>query len=230
MVAIFHNRLFSVWYVLFDPKPSRSCYSLVQIRKGMVTTDSEHFSDGGVCQSSLTSRSLRDQLEKAKPVFHCNFCVIAHYEVAGKDAHASGKHTTIGSDRACRWATREYRRLGPRISSGSYVWIANATNMSDSPHQRCRSATSPPSVRGTNHDVLPLVMSACVPRCRCVRALRNAIHLPGGTSGHQAERHGASENVFRWARSFMAAERWESGMGRTLAGKPCGRACRRGLS
>jgi arylsulfatase len=32
-------------------------------------------------------------LEKGKPVFHYNFCDVAHYEVAGKDALAPGKHT-----------------------------------------------------------------------------------------------------------------------------------------
>ena len=32
-------------------------------------------------------------LEKGKPVFHYNFCDVAHYEVAGKDALAAGKHT-----------------------------------------------------------------------------------------------------------------------------------------
>jgi arylsulfatase len=32
-------------------------------------------------------------LEKGKPVFHSNFCDVAHYEVAGKDALAPGKHT-----------------------------------------------------------------------------------------------------------------------------------------
>jgi arylsulfatase len=32
-------------------------------------------------------------LEKGKPVFHSNFCDVAHYEVAGKDALTAGKHT-----------------------------------------------------------------------------------------------------------------------------------------
>jgi hypothetical protein len=32
-------------------------------------------------------------LEKGKPVFHYNFCDAVHYEVAGKDALVSGKHT-----------------------------------------------------------------------------------------------------------------------------------------
>src|SRR5262249_12844828 len=32
-------------------------------------------------------------LNKGKPVFHYNFCDIAHYEVAGKDALTPGKHT-----------------------------------------------------------------------------------------------------------------------------------------
>jgi arylsulfatase len=32
-------------------------------------------------------------LDKGKPVFHYNFCDVAHYEVAGKDALAPGKHT-----------------------------------------------------------------------------------------------------------------------------------------
>jgi hypothetical protein len=32
-------------------------------------------------------------LEKGKPVFHYNFCDVAHYEVAGKDALVPGKHT-----------------------------------------------------------------------------------------------------------------------------------------
>jgi arylsulfatase len=31
-------------------------------------------------------------LEKGRPVFHSNFCDVAHYEVAGKDALAPGKH------------------------------------------------------------------------------------------------------------------------------------------
>jgi arylsulfatase len=31
-------------------------------------------------------------LEKGKPVFHSNFCDVAHYEVAGKDALSAGKH------------------------------------------------------------------------------------------------------------------------------------------
>jgi arylsulfatase len=31
-------------------------------------------------------------LEKGKPVFYSNFCDVAHYEVAGKDALAQGKH------------------------------------------------------------------------------------------------------------------------------------------
>jgi arylsulfatase len=32
-------------------------------------------------------------LEKGKPVFHYNFCDVAHYEVTGKEALAPGKHT-----------------------------------------------------------------------------------------------------------------------------------------
>jgi arylsulfatase len=32
-------------------------------------------------------------LEKGKPVFHSNFCDVAHYEVASKDALAPGRHT-----------------------------------------------------------------------------------------------------------------------------------------
>jgi arylsulfatase len=32
-------------------------------------------------------------LEKGKPVFHYNFCDVAHYDVAGKDALSPGKHT-----------------------------------------------------------------------------------------------------------------------------------------
>jgi arylsulfatase len=32
-------------------------------------------------------------LEKGKPVFHYNFCDVAHYEAAGKEALAPGKHT-----------------------------------------------------------------------------------------------------------------------------------------
>jgi arylsulfatase len=32
-------------------------------------------------------------LDKGKPVFHSNFCDVAHYEVAGKSALAPGKHT-----------------------------------------------------------------------------------------------------------------------------------------
>jgi arylsulfatase len=32
-------------------------------------------------------------LDKGKPVFHSNFCDVAHYEVAGKDALTAGKHT-----------------------------------------------------------------------------------------------------------------------------------------
>jgi arylsulfatase len=32
-------------------------------------------------------------LEKGKPVFHSNFCDVAHYEVAGEDALSPGKHT-----------------------------------------------------------------------------------------------------------------------------------------
>jgi arylsulfatase len=32
-------------------------------------------------------------LEKGRPVFHYNFCDVAHYEVAGKEALSPGKHT-----------------------------------------------------------------------------------------------------------------------------------------
>jgi hypothetical protein len=32
-------------------------------------------------------------LDKGKPVFHYNFVDVAHYEVAGKDVLAPGKHT-----------------------------------------------------------------------------------------------------------------------------------------
>jgi len=32
-------------------------------------------------------------LDKGKPVFHSNFCDVAHYEVTGKDALTAGKHT-----------------------------------------------------------------------------------------------------------------------------------------
>jgi arylsulfatase len=32
-------------------------------------------------------------LDKGRPVFHSNFCDVAHYEVAGKGALAPGKHT-----------------------------------------------------------------------------------------------------------------------------------------
>jgi arylsulfatase len=34
-------------------------------------------------------------LEKGKPIFHSNFCDVAHYEVAGKDTIAPGKHTIV---------------------------------------------------------------------------------------------------------------------------------------
>jgi len=32
-------------------------------------------------------------MDKGKPVFHYNFCDVAHYEVTGRDALAPGKHT-----------------------------------------------------------------------------------------------------------------------------------------
>ena len=32
-------------------------------------------------------------LEQGKPVFHSNFCDVAHYQVAGKEALPAGKHT-----------------------------------------------------------------------------------------------------------------------------------------
>jgi len=32
-------------------------------------------------------------LDKGKPVFHYNFVDVAHYEVAGKDSLAPGRHT-----------------------------------------------------------------------------------------------------------------------------------------
>jgi arylsulfatase len=40
-------------------------------------------------------------LDKGKPVFHSNFCDVAHYEVTGKEALTAGKHTIkldVGED------------------------------------------------------------------------------------------------------------------------------------